>query len=109
MEAFLICFVAFMSATNLLLLYFLGTYLVRMNDSLRRMFADLVDALGRETTIPQDEMAKSWDQKYEEELEAFAKRMRYDSGLLDIDGKSVYNSSNGSSRREADGLTPKEK
>ena len=93
MEALLLAFVAFLSLANAVLLYFLGTYVVRMNEDHKRMLAELVNILGQDAVAPSPDSGpatKSWDQKYEEELEAFARRMRYDSGLLDIDGKSIY-------------------
>lgn len=105
MEPLLISLTAVLSLANLLLLYFLGTYIVRMNEGNKQMLAELIDVLDRDRVLPQsvsDEVAgKSWDQKYEEELDAFARRMRYQSGLLDLGPPA--------STRSPDGLTGGEK
>jgi len=108
MEFFLICCIAFMVLLNLSLFYFVGTYIVRMNDRFSQIMNDLINVLGEQNTVipnTNENSSKSWDQKYEEELDAFAARMRADAGLLDIESSTSYNAPPAPNRRNSEGLT----
>ena len=61
-------------------MFFLGVYLVRMNERFNQMIQDLVEIIsGMDSTIPiTDVKSKTWDQKYEDELEEISRRMRQD-------------------------------
>lgn len=113
MEFFLICFTALLVIINLLLFYFVGTYIVRMNERFSQIMNDLINVLSEQNSlVPNSNVennSKSWDQKYEEELDAFAARMRSDAGLVDIERTASYNAPPAPNRRNSEGLTIKDR
>lgn len=71
---------------------YIGSFIVRMKEEQKEFFSDLVDFFGE---MKQNEdvkrlptkisAAKTWDQKYEDELDMLSRRNRQDSGLVDPD------------------------
>ena len=113
MEFFLICLTVLLVFVNLCLFYFVGTYIVRMNERFSQMMNDLINVLAEQNSVVPntnvENTTKSWDQKYEEELNAFAARMRSDAGLVDIDRTTSYNAPPAPNRRNSEGLTIKDR
>ena len=71
----------------------IGVFLVRFRDRFNRMFYDLIETIGvleespSAPIVPVDsdvDRFKTWDEKYEEEIEAISKRLRQNSGLADL-------------------------
>ena len=91
MEIFLITLIV-IGFLNLVLLFNIGLFLVRFKDRIDLMFKDGLEAMSvihgaiPEMTEPVlDNKVKTWDEKYEEELEFISKRMREGSGLKDLE------------------------
>ena len=81
------------STVNLLCLIAIGAFLVRFRDRTNNIFADLIQAMevmwGAVPLIPtldqpDSTRPKTWDEKYEEELEAMTRRIQASSGLRDL-------------------------
>jgi hypothetical protein len=78
------------STANLICIFVLGAFIVKFRERLDGIFSDLLEMA--ETmwgAIPASQPVvasklKTWDQKYEEELENIQRRLRGDSGLLDL-------------------------
>ena len=94
MTDILLYLILFIVLSNTILMFFLGVYLVRMNERFNQMIQDLVEIIsGMDSTIPiTDVKSKTWDQKYEDELEEISRRMRQGSGLLDLPTTRSYDS-----------------
>ena len=94
---------------NLVIFYFIGLYLVRMNDRISGMIQNLAEIVIEQSGVmpptQAEETAKTWDQKYEEEIESFTKRLRQTSGLVDLEGNASYAAPPAPNPRNADGLT----
>jgi hypothetical protein len=81
-----------LSFLNFLLLIAISVFLVRFRDRVNNLFKDLIEAMevmwGAIPVAPVTEQdsdrPKTWDEKYEEELEAMTRRLRADSGLSDL-------------------------
>lgn len=74
------------------MLFAIGTFLVRFQDQNKKMFLDLIEVTLSENNIvpPQpSKVSKTWDEKYEEELDAMKRRLRADSGLLDLEKQNL--------------------
>jgi len=93
MEFSLLVFLSVISFINFVFLCFIGIFLVRFKDRVNNIFADLIEAMevmwGIMPVAPPVvsdpvERPKTWDEKYEEELEAMTRRLRSDSGLKDL-------------------------
>lgn len=87
MEMILLGFVSAASLVIMILLFFLGVFVVRSQERTRAMIAQLVQIL-LEEDAPQPASQpslrpKTWDEKYEQELEAAQRRLREVSGLTD--------------------------
>lgn len=82
-----------------------------MNDRISSMLGELAEIiLSDNSTTPvvtRENGEKSWDQKYEEALDSFSMRLRMDSGLVDPEVGSSYNAPPAPDRRNAEGLTIK--
>ena len=85
-----------LSLINSALIFSIGLFLVRLRDRVNMMFADTIEAMGVvHGAIPEmpeiiiDTKVKTWDEKYEEELDYIAKRMREGSGLRDLTDSGV--------------------
>lgn len=74
--------------TNLIFLFVFGAFLVRTRDRINSIFSDLIEAMetmwGAIPVESKENEIKTWDQKYEEEMENIQKRLRGDSGLKDL-------------------------
>lgn len=80
-------FVSIASLVIIILLFFLGVFVVRSQERTRAMISELVQIL-LEEDAPQPASQpplrpKTWDEKYEQELEAAQRRFREVSGLTD--------------------------
>lgn len=88
MEMILLGFVSAASLVIMILLFFLGVFVVRSQERTRAMISQLVQILLEEEDAPQPASQpslrpKTWDEKYEQELEAAQRRLREVSGLTD--------------------------
>lgn len=78
------------SIGSLVLLFFIASFLVKMKDRHDQFFSDMVMMIsGFEppelpVVVQEEKKPKTWDEKYEEELEAQQRRMRGESGLSDL-------------------------
>ena len=73
---------------NLLVLMYIGGFLVQMRNDQRAFMADLIDAIDSllGTARPSGAFkGKTWDQKFEEEMEEAQRRRRQDPGLMDTE------------------------
>lgn len=96
MEIFFYVFLMIISLINLMLLFFMGAFIVRMNDKFTQMFSELIKIYSVvPTDLPENDQIrpKSWDEKYEEDIESIAKRIRTQSGLSDLPTVSSYDRS----------------
>lgn len=78
-EIFLIIFACVISILNLLFLFFIGAYLVRLRDQI----ITILDSLAIQNSKPTISQS-AWETKYEAELDAIKKRLQIDSGLVDL-------------------------
>lgn len=89
----LICAVTLL-VLNLIVLIGIGAFLVSLRDRINAIFSDII-TLFAENSPPElsftkeAERPKTWDEKYEEELEALQRRLRGDSGLLNLPDPGV--------------------
>lgn len=84
---------------NLLFLVAIGAFLVRFRDRINNIFSDLIQAMevmwGSMPVTPtqteaQAERPKTWDEKYEKELESMSRRLREEeSGLKDLERQGL--------------------
>lgn len=111
MEIILLTIIVFLIIFNIFLLFFLGLFVVRMNDRISSMLGELAEIILSDNSIAplvtNKNEEKSWDQKYEEALDSFAMRMKVDSGLIDPEVGNSYNAPPALDPRNADGLTIK--
>jgi hypothetical protein len=88
-----LCFIILV--VNLVFLFFIGIFLVRMNDRFDKMFVELVEIISDSpSAVPPATTKKSqtWDEKYEREMEMLARRMRGESALDDLPTVRSYDS-----------------
>lgn len=88
------CSILALLVINTIIMIYIGGFVVRMRDDQKEFFSDLVDLFGN-MRLPEEAkklpiktmatMTKTWDQKYEEELDMLSRRNRQDSGLVDPD------------------------
>lgn len=76
---------------NLIVALFIGRFLVQFRRRVDELFLDfsqvleeLFGTIPTPTVEPVPNREKTWDEKYEEELDAFHRRIRGDSGLQDL-------------------------
>lgn len=71
---------------NLVVLFFVSAFLVRIRDEQKEFISDIVDVLENFGTLKKtattSNRGKSWDQKFEEELDEVQRRSRDDRGLV---------------------------
>jgi hypothetical protein len=89
MEIFILACLAFISLVNLLCLFAIGIFLVRFRDRMNKIFVDFIGAMETMGAVPitlekVEDRPKTWDEKYEEELDQMQKRIRANSGLQDL-------------------------
>lgn len=97
MEIVLLCILIGISVINLICLVAIGAFLVRFRTRTNNIFADLIQALEvmwgavpiAPTSEATDNRPKTWDEKYEEELDAMTRRLRADSGLVSLPDPSL--------------------
>lgn len=110
MEFYLIVICLIVSILNLILLFFLGTFLVRLNERMMGMFNDLIDILGNSFSVApvqpsiSDVQSKTWDQKLEDEMDAAYRRMRAQSGLSDLPFSPPYDPETSVNKKANEGL-----
>lgn len=95
MEAIVLSLCFMILVVNLVFLFFIGVFLVRMNDRFDKMFAELVEIISDSpSALPPSTTKKSqtWDEKYEREMEMIARRMRGESALDDLPTVRSYDS-----------------
>ena len=89
-EIILISITLTFALINLLVLIYLGGFLVQLRDEQRNFFKDVVDALSETANFSSSDVSssitaqKNWDEKYEEELNEVIRRSRQESGLTDL-------------------------
>lgn len=73
-------------------MFFVGVYVVRMNERINKMMIELIEIIsGIDSPAPVvNSKQKTWDEKYEDELENISRRMRQSSGLLDLQSGRSY-------------------
>lgn len=110
MEFYLICAILLISLISLTLTFFLAVYVVRSMDKTTMMIRDLSSILSEPlatemlTNSNSESAIKTWDQKYEEELEMIQRRLRQASGLADLPISSSYNAPPAPNSQAAEGL-----
>lgn len=75
---------------NLIVLMYIGGFLVQLKNDQRAFMADLIEAMDRllGSSRPGSTLrGKTWDQKFEEELEEAQRRRQQDPGLMDTEGQ----------------------
>ena len=87
----LLSILVFLTFLNLILLFNIGLFLVRFKERANLMFTDILEAMSvvygaipEQLEQPEPTKTKTWDEKYEEELEMIARRVRENSGLKDL-------------------------
>lgn len=88
----LISITLFISIVNLVFLVAIGAFVVRFKDYYKATFSDLIDSiesLSGQEIVPVSRDSKTWDQKYEEDLEKIARKTREISGLTDLPDPTV--------------------
>jgi hypothetical protein len=85
---FLVGILLFFTLLNTILLIVIGAFLVKFRERVNGLFSNFID-VQEELMLPvpsveAQERKKTWDEKYEEELDALARRMRAESGLKDL-------------------------
>lgn len=92
MEAIILSLCFMILIINLVFLFFIGIFLVRMNDRFDNMFAELVEIISDSPSAvpPSAKKSQTWDEKYEREMEMIARRMRGESALDDLPNLRSY-------------------
>lgn len=90
MTNILLSVLIFLTVINLVLLVAVGGFLVQFRRNMVNLFGDFADLLERlfgtipTPSVETDDRQKTWDEKYEEELEMAARRLKESSGLQDL-------------------------
>lgn len=83
----------FLSLVNLIGIIGIGAFLVKFKDRVNGMFVDTIDAFETiytpVTQITKTNKSKTWDEKYEEELEMTRRRIRNESALQDLPDPTI--------------------
>lgn len=92
----MLTFIVVLFVLNFILIFFIGAFLVGFRDRVNDMFAELIQAVEssiKDSPSPllfeNQEKTKTWDEKYEEELESISRRLRTDLGLQDLARSTV--------------------
>lgn len=67
---------------NSVVLFFVAAFMVKLRDDLKQSIADMIDISNETQQVPGTK-GKTWDQKFEEEIEEIQRRSRQDRGLVD--------------------------
>lgn len=90
MTNILLSVLIFLATVNLIVLFVIGAFLVQFRRNIVSMFGDFADLLEQlfgtipTPTVETNDRNKTWDEKYEEELEMAARRLKENSGLQDL-------------------------
>lgn len=68
---------------NSVILFFVGAFVVKLRDDMRQFMSDMVDLASQDAQPAQPLRSKTWDQKFEEEIDELQRRSRQDRGLVD--------------------------
>lgn len=85
----------FLSIINIGFLVVIGSFIVRFRERVNGLFSDMVKAMSDfaevpvATVEPVANRPKTWDEKYEVELDNIQRRLRADSGLSDLPAPGV--------------------
>lgn len=87
----IICIISLiLNLISFFILIFLGAFLARFQDRMNGILKDLFSVLNSpfapQMQIPVDDQQepRTWDEKYEKELEAIQRRLRADAGLVSL-------------------------
>jgi hypothetical protein len=85
----LLSFLIFIGILNLVFIFVLGSFVVRLRERLDNIFSDLLEMFTETSGETSDSQSfesefKTWDQKYEEEIEKIQKSLKSNSGLVDL-------------------------
>lgn len=73
---------------NTILMFGLVLFIVRFRDRMNDIFSDIINALeisfGAIPSMNKQDSPKTWDEKYEEDLERLAQLRKQNSGLTDL-------------------------
>ena len=90
-EDFMLYFLLILSFFNSGCLFGIAVFLVRFRDRNNKIFADLIEAMESSfsfvspiATSSTEARQKTWDEKYEEELNVVARRVKENSNLIDL-------------------------
>ncbi len=76
--------ILFLLIINLIVLFYLGANIVRLRENQREFLSDILQLIqGLDSNGKSRLKGKSWDEKYEEELDDIQRRIRQDRGLVD--------------------------
>lgn len=90
MTNILLSVLIFLVSVNLILTVAIGLFLVQFRQSVIALFGDFADLLEQlfgtipTPTVETVDRQKTWDEKYEEELEMASRRLKENSGLQDL-------------------------
>jgi hypothetical protein len=87
MTNILLAILIFLSVINLFAIVGIGAFLVKFKDRVNGMFLDTIDAfetIYNPISPTVGKKFKTWDEKYEEELEMTRRRIRSESSLQDL-------------------------
>lgn len=105
-----------LTVLNTLLLIVIGAFMVRLRERVNDLFAGLFMVMEESWDLPMPTMEstpskkKTWDEKYEDELELQWRRMRGDSGLKDLpDPTATWGEPPAPNPDNQDGLTIRDK
>ena len=77
----------FILIINLVVLIFISAFLVKLRENQKEFLSDILNVLDNfgspKVTTTASNRVKSWDQKFEEELDDYQRRIREDRGLVD--------------------------
>lgn len=84
----LIIVLAVISFIQIIILIILGAFIVSFRDQMNGMFRDFIDAFAKlevsQVSKNLQDHKKSWEEKYEEELNYVQRLMRGESNLVDL-------------------------
>jgi hypothetical protein len=90
MEFYILVVLAILVALNFILTFFLGVFVVRSAERTSSMIGDLanmvmIEPVAQPQPTPNEPRPRTWDEKYEDELDAFQRRLRQSTNLADLD------------------------
>lgn len=98
MEVILLCILIALSLLNSICLIGIAVFLVRFRNRTNAIFGYLIEVMetmfgamppAPSTEATDDQRPKTWDEKYEEELDAMTRRLRAESGLVNLPDPTV--------------------